>query len=76
MSAPTAAVSVDGVTKKFGDFIAVNNLSLTIEPGEVVAVLGPNGAGKTTAVDMLLGPSPPPSGSVKVLGRSPRVYES
>ena len=72
MSFPLPAVSIDGVTKKFGAFTAVDDLSLEIQPGEVVAFLGPNGAGKTTTVDMLLGLSQPSSGSVTVLGKRPR----
>src|ERR1043165_9406291 len=53
--AAAPAVDLRGVTKRFGSVTAVDNLTLTIEPGEIVAFLGPNGAGKTTTVDMLLG---------------------
>lgn len=69
--APTQAVDLQGVTKRFGAVTAVDNLTLTIEPGEIVAFLGPNGAGKTTTVDMLLGLSRPNSGTVAVYGRKP-----
>src|SRR4051794_6892406 len=72
MNSPTPAVRIDGVVKKFGSVTAVDNLSLDIHPGEVVAFLGPNGAGKTTTVDMILGLSNPTSGSVKVFGGDPR----
>jgi len=65
------AVELRGVTKRFGDLTAVDDLSLTIEPGEIVAFLGPNGAGKTTTVDMLLGLSRPNAGTVSVYGRKP-----
>jgi len=65
------AVDIQGVTKRFGPVTAVNNLTLQIEPGEIVAFLGPNGAGKTTTVDMLLGLSRPNSGTVQVYGRKP-----
>jgi ABC-2 type transport system ATP-binding protein len=51
---------------------AVDGISLTIRPGEVVALLGPNGAGKTTTVDMLLGLQQPTEGTVQVYGRSPQ----
>ena len=44
-----------GVTKRFGDVVALNNVSLQAHPGEVLAVLGPNGAGKTTAISTMLG---------------------
>jgi ABC-2 type transport system ATP-binding protein len=68
---PTPAVDLRGVTKRFGAVTAVDNLSLRIEPGEVIAFLGPNGAGKTTTVDMILGLSRPTDGSVAVYGRKP-----
>ena len=61
-----------GVTKKYGPVTALDNFSLDLYPGEVVALLGPNGAGKTTAVRLLLGLISPGAGSVRVLGRDPR----
>ncbi|MBL7257851.1 ABC transporter ATP-binding protein [Paractinoplanes lichenicola] len=67
----TAAVDLDGVVKRFGAVTAVDGISLTIRPGEVVALLGPNGAGKTTTVDMLLGLSQPSQGRVAVYGKPP-----
>ena len=60
------------VTKKYGPITALDNFSLTLNAGEVVALLGPNGAGKTTAVRLLLGLISPNSGSARVLGRDPR----
>jgi ABC-2 type transport system ATP-binding protein len=60
------------VTKRYEKTIALNNLSLTLHAGEVVALLGPNGAGKTTAVRLLLGLISADSGSVRVLDRDPR----
>ncbi|EXG79650.1 ABC transporter ATP-binding protein [Cryptosporangium arvum] len=69
----TAAVRLTGLTKRFGSVTAVDDLSLTIEPGEVVAFLGPNGAGKTTTVDMMLGLARPTAGSVEIYGRAPSV---
>lgn len=63
-----AAISVSGVTKRFDDITAVDNVSLTIHPGEVIALLGHNGAGKTTLLDMILGFTTPDSGSITVLG--------
>jgi ABC-2 type transport system ATP-binding protein len=63
------AVDLKNLTKRFGPVTAVNDLTLTIEPGEIVAFLGPNGAGKTTTIDMILGLARPDAGSV-------RVYES
>lgn len=65
------AVELTGVTKTFGPVRAVDDLSLRIEPGEVVAFLGPNGAGKTTTIDVLLGLARPTAGAVRVYGQSP-----
>jgi ABC-2 type transport system ATP-binding protein len=65
------AVDLRNLTKRFGPVTAVNDLSLQIEPGEIVAFLGPNGAGKTTTIDMLLGLARPDAGTVRVYGTSP-----
>lgn len=62
------AVEVYNLTKKFGDFVAVDNISFTIKKGEVLGFLGPNGAGKTTTVRMLCGLMTPSSGRGKVAG--------
>ena len=60
------------VSKQFGAVTAVNDISLTLHPGETVAFLGPNGAGKSTSIDMLLGLRDPSSGSVTLFGGTPR----
>ncbi|MDX2706151.1 ABC transporter ATP-binding protein [Streptomyces sp. PA03-6a] len=60
------------VSKSFGQVRAVDDLSLTLHPGETVALLGPNGAGKSTALDLLLGLRTPDSGTVEVFGTTPR----
>lgn len=65
------AVDLQNLTKRFGPVTAVNDLSLQIEPGEIVAFLGPNGAGKTTTIDMILGLARPDAGSVRVYGTVP-----
>lgn len=69
-SAPTfaAAIQLDGVTKRFGAVVAVDNLSLTVAPGEVFGFLGPNGAGKSTTIRVLLGLVRPSAGSAYVFG--------
>jgi len=60
------AIETENLTKKFGDFFAVDNLSLTIEKGEIFGLLGPNGAGKTTTIKMLATLLQPTSGFAKV----------
>src|SRR4051795_2219003 len=56
------------IVKKFGDLVAVNDLSLVVEKGEFFAVLGPNAAGKTTTIKVLAGLIKPNSGTAKVAG--------
>jgi branched-chain amino acid transport system ATP-binding protein len=62
-------LEVDGVTKSFGHFIAVDDISLTLGEGEVTALIGPNGAGKTTLYNMVSGRLKPTSGTVRFRGR-------
>ena len=62
------SIDIKGLTKKYGDHIAVNNLNLSIEKGEIFGLLGPNGAGKSTTILMLLGLTEVDSGSVNVCG--------
>lgn len=61
-------IRVEHLTRKFGGFIAVDDVSFSVVPGEVVGYLGPNGCGKTTTIRMLLGLLQPTSGSAQVLG--------
>ena len=68
----TGPATLRSVTHRYGSHLALNDLSLTLQPGEVVALLGPNGAGKTTAIKVLLGLIQPTSGEALVFGRSPR----
>lgn len=62
-------VEVDHLTKAFDGFIAVNDLSFSIEEGEILGLLGPNGAGKTTLIQMLLALITPTAGEIRILGR-------
>lgn len=62
------SVSVAGLTKRFDDQIAVNELSFEARPGEILGFLGPNGAGKTTTMKMICGYMPPDEGTVVVEG--------
>jgi ABC-2 type transport system ATP-binding protein len=65
------AVRVAGVTRRFGPVVAVDNLSLVVERGEILALLGPNGAGKTTTISMLLSLTAPDAGTIEVFGAAP-----
>jgi len=62
------AIEVSGLTKRFGEVLAVDDLSFTVDEGRIVGFLGPNGAGKTTTLRMLLGLVNPTSGNATVLG--------
>ena len=66
--APSPAIHAVGLTKRFGEKVAVNSLSMTVKRGEVFGFLGPNGAGKTTVVKLLLGLTRPTGGEALVLG--------
>jgi len=61
-------IQVEGLTKLYGDFVAVNDLSFTVRPGEVVGLVGPNGAGKTSTLRCLAGIIPPTRGVIHVCG--------
>jgi ABC-2 type transport system ATP-binding protein len=64
----TNVIEVDNLTKKFGDFTAVDAISFSVKKGEIFGFLGANGAGKTTAMKMLIGISKPTSGEAQVAG--------
>lgn len=66
-----AAIVTRSLTKRYGDFVAVDHLDLEVRRGEIFGLLGPNGAGKTTTILMLLGLSEPSEGSAEVLGLDP-----
>ena len=68
----TVTLAVDGLTKRFGDIAAVDDLSFTVEPGRITGFLGPNGAGKTTTLRSLLGLVAPTSGRATVNGAAYR----
>ena len=65
-----AALELSGVTKRYGDFTAVNDLSFSARRGKILGFLGPNGAGKTSTLRMVLGLVAPTSGAINVLGAS------
>jgi spermidine/putrescine transport system ATP-binding protein len=64
------AVVIDRVSKRYGDQLAVDDLSLTIQPGEFISLLGPSGCGKTTTLRMIAGFEEPDAGDIRVSGRS------
>lgn len=66
MSSPV--LDVTDLSKRFGDFPAVDGISFSIKPGEILGLLGPNGAGKTTTIQMLLGLVTPTAGSIRMFG--------
>ena len=62
-------IEISGLSKSFGDFLAVRDLSFGVQPGEVLGLVGPNGAGKTTTLRMLAGIIPPTSGQIRIGGQ-------
>lgn len=63
-------IEAQNLTRRYGDFLAVDNLSFSVNEGEIVGLLGPNGAGKTTTIRMMTGFLPPTSGRITVAGRN------
>src|SRR5918996_6329151 len=68
MAASETTVKLDRVSKSFGEFIAVRELSLNVRAGRVFGLLGPNGAGKTTTIRMIVNITAPDSGTVELFG--------
>lgn len=69
MNEQQVTLQVEQVTKRYGDFTAVNNLSFEIKSGRVFGFLGPNGAGKTTTIRMIVGITAPDEGNIKLFGQ-------
>jgi ABC-2 type transport system ATP-binding protein len=67
-------VSVHAVTRRYGDFVAINNVTLDVPRGTILGVIGPSGSGKTTLIRMLTGTLEPTGGSLMVLGQKPRKF--
>jgi ABC-2 type transport system ATP-binding protein len=72
----TVMIEIDHVTKRYGEKLAVDDLSFVVKPGIVTGFLGPNGAGKSTTMRMILGLDAPTSGTVRVNGRAYRDLEA
>jgi ABC-2 type transport system ATP-binding protein len=68
MVSPAPLIDIVSLTKRYGDFEAVGDLSLSVASGELFALLGPNGAGKTTTIRMLMGILQPTSGAARIAG--------
>lgn len=73
-------LQVTDLTKRFGNFTAVDDISFALKKGEVLGLLGPNGAGKTTTIQMLLGLTTPTVGEIKYFGnkfdyRSQNIFQ-
>jgi len=64
-------IQIDGLNVKYGNYLALHNISLKIEDGEYVGIIGPNGSGKTTLLKAMLGLIKPTSGKIEILGQSP-----
>jgi ABC-2 type transport system ATP-binding protein len=73
MTADAPPIEARGLVKRYGRITAVDDVDLTVSPGDVYGYLGPNGAGKTTSLRMLLGLIRPDAGSAKLFGRDPLV---
>jgi branched-chain amino acid transport system ATP-binding protein len=63
-------LKVEGLTRRFGGLVAVNGLSMTVGPSEIVGLIGPNGSGKTTALNLLSGALKPDSGAIRLAGKA------
>lgn len=70
MTGSTGAVGIEAVTKRYGEAIAVDDLTLDIRPGEFLSLLGPSGCGKTTTLRMIAGFEYPDAGDIRISGRS------
>lgn len=68
MSADNSVVVIEQLTKRYGTFTALDNLSLTIQAGQILGMIGPNGAGKTTTIKILVGLARPTSGTARIGG--------
>jgi ABC-2 type transport system ATP-binding protein len=75
-SSRPAVLAAEGLRKAYGDVVAVDDVSFSVAPGEIVGLLGPNGAGKTTTIDMVLGVLAPDAGRIRVEGLDLATHRS
>ena len=73
-SVDSTIVSMDGVSRRYGDVVAVDGVSLHVPRGTILGVIGPSGSGKTTVIRMLTGTLEPSEGNLRVLGQHPRKF--
>src|SRR5262249_43918202 len=73
VAATAKAVEAVNLVKRFGEFVAVNDVSFSVDEGEIFGLLGPNGAGKTTLIRMLTTLTPPTEGTARVAGHDVRT---
>jgi ABC-2 type transport system ATP-binding protein len=73
MAQPSLALKCEHVVKRYGNLVAVNDVSLEIATGEIFGFVGPNGAGKTTLIEMIESLRTPDGGSIRVLGLDPQA---
>ena len=71
---PSIVVSMEGISRRFGDVAAVDNVTLRVPQGTILGVIGPSGSGKTTVIRMLTGTLEATEGSLSVLGQNPRKF--
>jgi ABC-2 type transport system ATP-binding protein len=73
-SPPTPLVTLANATRRFGDVLAVDDVTLEVPSGAILGIIGPSGSGKTTLVRMLTGTLEPSAGTLRVLGQEPRKF--
>ena len=66
-------LKITGLTKRYSNVLALDNVDLTVEPGKIIGVLGPNGSGKTTLIKLINGLLTPTKGSILINGSKPGV---
>ncbi|MCK9497020.1 MAG: ATP-binding cassette domain-containing protein, partial [Dehalococcoidia bacterium] len=73
---PATAIVFEGVTRRFGDHAAVDDVSLRVGQGELFGLVGPSGCGKTTLIRLIMGLLLPDEGEIAVRGKSPAAFEA
>ena len=74
MDASSPVVTIDGASKRFGDDVALDSVTLSVAPGTILGIIGPSGAGKTTLVRLMTGALAPTDGEIRVMGEDPLKF--